>query len=77
MYEPLMFMRTTNGAHTDFDGALVESAEYVAAEYESTYADQEWRERYPHMSDALYRYADTAQYVAEELYVRDIEEVQP
>lgn len=42
MYEPLMWMRTTGQVRTDFDGALVESGEYVAALYEWEYAEQEW-----------------------------------
>lgn len=91
-YSPLAIMNTLGDAYLDYDGNMVDSAEYVAALYESYAADHEYvsamQERYgshrtafpvPPVNSAQASagdYATTAQNSAEELWTRDIERVQ-
>lgn len=79
-YDALHVIDTTGAAKLDQDGCIVESAEYSAALYESYAADHEYGEAYaagvrePAVSASLY--ASTAQHLAEDLWTRDIRDVE-
>lgn len=75
----LQVISNTGPARLDSDGAMIDSGEYVAALYESYVADQEaWTDETSPAYNTLSasRYAGTAGRLAEELWERDIEELE-
>lgn len=67
----LAVMDNTGPAYFDRYGIMVESGEYVAAQYESAAADVEWSEG----AGVSAGYCVAARRAAEALYARDLEEL--